>query len=61
MMSILDMTLPMHLEEKFAFFVPTEVTPTVIHVPVPEVSVIGVVLEAPTVRLPCITKTLKTA
>jgi hypothetical protein len=37
-MSILDMTLPMHLEEKFAFFIPTEVTPTVIHVPVPEMA-----------------------
>jgi hypothetical protein len=59
------MTLPMHLEEKFPFFVPTEVTPTVIHVLVPEMAhqvlVIGVELEAPTIRLSGITITLKTA
>jgi hypothetical protein len=46
------MTLPIYLEEKFTFFVPTEVTLMVIHMPVLEmahqVSVIGVVLEAPT-------------
>jgi hypothetical protein len=55
----------MYLEEKFTFFVPTEVTPTVIHVPVPEMAyqvlVIGVVLKVPTICLPCITKTLKIA
>jgi hypothetical protein len=59
------MTLPMHLEEKFPFSVPTEVTPTVIHVPVPEmvhqVLVIGVVLKVPTICLSRITIILKTA
>jgi hypothetical protein len=38
MISILDMMLPMYLEEKFTFFIPTEVIPTVIHVPVPEMA-----------------------
>jgi hypothetical protein len=58
------MTLPMHLEKEFAFIV-TEVTATIIQMPIPEmsyqISVIIVALEAATVRLFGIAKTLKTA
>jgi hypothetical protein len=63
--SIKDMTLPMHLEEKISCLISAEITPTIIQMPVPEmahqISVVGVMLETPAVRLPWISITLKTA
>ena len=60
-----DMTFPVHLEEEISCLISAEITPTIIQMPVSEmahqISVVGVMLETPAVRLLRISKTLKTA